>query len=156
MGCRAFVVFFVALFFNRIAGKRAFGMHAPFDNVILLLLGAILSRAVVGASPFVSTLTACLVLVLLHRLLGWVSCRSHRLEALIKGEKIVLFRNGTWLHQNMRREYITEEDLLEEVRIKANIDAVTTIKEAHLERNGQISVIKQTDSHPSWLKLAIV
>jgi uncharacterized membrane protein YcaP (DUF421 family) len=142
MGSRAFVVFFAALLLNRIAGKRAFGLRSPFDNVIVLLLGAILSRAIVGASPFFSTLTACLVLVVLHRLMGWLSCRSPRFESLVKGNKKLLYRTGTYERQIMQSQYITEKDLLEEVRINANVESMERVKEVHLERNGEISVVK--------------
>lgn len=142
MACRAFVVFFVALFLHRLAGKRALGMHSPFDNVIGLLLGAVLSRAIVGASPFLSTLAACLVLVLLHRLLGWLTCYSPRFESLVKGNKKQLYDQSGYHREAMRSEHITQEDLLEEVRNQANTESVVDIQSAYLERNGKISVIK--------------
>jgi uncharacterized membrane protein YcaP (DUF421 family) len=73
MGCRAFVVFFIAVLLLRIAGMRAFGKKSAMDATIAIMLGAILSRSVVGVSPFFPTITAALVLACVHRLMAWLS-----------------------------------------------------------------------------------
>ena len=50
MAVRAVVTFLIAIALVRLAGRRSFGMRSPFDTVISLLLGATLSRGIVGAS----------------------------------------------------------------------------------------------------------
>ena len=71
---RAVVVFAIGLALVRLSGRRSFGQRAPFDFVVAVLLGATLSRAIVGASPFVATISASLALVAVHRLLGGRAC----------------------------------------------------------------------------------
>jgi uncharacterized membrane protein YcaP (DUF421 family) len=66
MSCRAVVAFLITLLLIRIAGIRTFGKKSAFDNVIIIMLGSILSRVVVGASPFIPTTVACLAFVLVH------------------------------------------------------------------------------------------
>jgi hypothetical protein len=51
MAARATVVFFGALILIRISGRRSFGQRSPFDYVVAILLGATLSRVIVGAGP---------------------------------------------------------------------------------------------------------
>jgi hypothetical protein len=73
---RAVVIFFATLVLLRLSGKHTFGGSAAFDIVVKTILEAVLSRAVVAASPFVETLLAGLVLVGLHRSLARAAFRS--------------------------------------------------------------------------------
>jgi uncharacterized membrane protein YcaP (DUF421 family) len=141
MGLRAIFVFMIALAFLRL-GRRAFGMGSPFDHVIGILLGAILSRAVVGASPFWATIIASCVIVLLHRLFAWWSMHSRLVGKLIKGEAKPIFKEGHIVRKNMRQCLISENDLLEGIREAGNVESLDEIKAAYIERDGKISVIK--------------
>src|ERR1700712_4472419 len=87
MGCRGFVMFFVTLALIRVAGMRAFGQKSAFDAIIVIMLGAILSRAVTGASAFFPTIIAGIVICILHRVLGLISIYSDGFGAIIKGDK---------------------------------------------------------------------
>ncbi|MGF6482427.1 hypothetical protein QFZ91_004590 [Paraburkholderia sp. JPY419] len=71
MGLRSIVVFVIAIVLIRVSGRRSFGQRTPFDLVVVILLGAMLSRAIVGASPFIATVVASLVIVVCHRVLAW-------------------------------------------------------------------------------------
>ncbi|WP_101683681.1 hypothetical protein [Cupriavidus pauculus] len=67
MCARAALVFVATWLLLRVAGRRTFAQKTAFDLCIVLLLGAVLSRAVVGASPLAGTLAAAVVLVFMHR-----------------------------------------------------------------------------------------
>ena len=58
MAVRAFIMFFITLALIRFGGMRIFGKKTAFDNILVIMLGAILARGVVGASPFFSTVAA--------------------------------------------------------------------------------------------------
>jgi uncharacterized membrane protein YcaP (DUF421 family) len=105
----------------------------------------VLSRAVVGASPFFSIVVAGLVLVLLHRLIAWLCVINHGFGKSVKGESHSLFRNGKMNNENMNTHHITSHDLMEEVRLEINQDSLEKVKEIFIERNGKISVIKKED-----------
>src|ERR1700748_2261428 len=84
MTSRGIVVFLIALVLIRISGRRSFGLHTPLDNIITISLGATLSRAIVGATPFVPVVVTCFVIVLLHRFLGWIIARRESLATIIE------------------------------------------------------------------------
>lgn len=71
MSARGFVIFFIALALIRIAGMRSIGKGTAFDTVITIMLGAVLSRAVVGVSEFWPTLLASAVIAITHRIVAW-------------------------------------------------------------------------------------
>jgi uncharacterized membrane protein YcaP (DUF421 family) len=143
MSCRAVVAFFITLVLIRIAGIRTFGKKSAFDNVIIIMLGSILSRVVVGASPFIPTAVACLAFVGVHWLLGWISLYNDAVGRFVKGEKSVLYENGRENRKNMRRARISNKDLLEGLRMRLNEESFETVKKMFIERNGEISVVKE-------------
>ena len=106
MTIRAIVVFLLALAILRVAGKRTFGKQSPSDYVIMIMQGAILSRAVVGASPFLPIIISCLAIVIVHRLLAWASFGNRKVGAVVKGKPVSLFKEGEENIDNMKRTLI--------------------------------------------------
>ncbi|MBS1659535.1 MAG: DUF421 domain-containing protein [Bacteroidetes bacterium] len=143
MVSRSIVSFFLTLILIRVAGIRTFGKKSAFDNVIVIMLGSIFSRVVVGASPFIGTTLACLTFVLIHRILAWVSLYNETIGRWIKGDAISLYANGCPNDRNLRQARISEKDLLESVRQRLNEDTLDNVEEIVQERNGDISVIRK-------------
>jgi uncharacterized membrane protein YcaP (DUF421 family) len=143
MCSRAIVIYFIALLFLRISGRRTFGKKTAFDNTIAIILGAVLSRAVVGASAFVPTVACSLVLVLIHRGLAWTSIRSKVIKHIIEGASIPLYKNGQLDKDNLKISLISEDELKGDLRLKANIGSFAEAEEIHMETNGEVSVIKK-------------
>lgn len=143
MGFRAFLMFFVTLSLIRIAGMRSFGQKSAFDAIIVIMLGAILSRAVVGASGFVSTTVAGLVLSLVHRLIAMATINNETLGTIVKGKKTLLFVNGELKRNNLLQCCLSDKDLMEEVRLQLNASDMENVKEIYMERSGKLSIIKK-------------
>ncbi len=139
MGLRAVVVSMLALAMIRASGRRSFGQQRPFDACTTVLLGSVLSRAVVGASPFWPTMAAGASLVLLHRLIAMASLRWGWFESVISGDKRELVQSSRKDLEEMRKGLITERDLAEAVRKKMG-DERCPIERAVLERDGTITV----------------
>jgi uncharacterized membrane protein YcaP (DUF421 family) len=143
MSSRGIVMFLIMLLLIRISGRRSFGVRTPLDNIIAVSLGAIMSRAVVGASPFDSVVVCCFVIVLLHRITGMLIARSKAFARVVEGEKILLFEDGVFLKENMKKALVCQEDLMQGVRKSALTEDMSQIKKVYMERNGEISAIKK-------------
>ena len=143
MSSRGVVMFFVALILIRVSGRRSFGVRTPLDNIITISLGAIMSRAVVGASAFFPVVVCCFVIVLMHRLFGWLIAHSKSFGKFIEGDKMVLFEQGKFKEDTMKRALVCREDIMQGVRKSALSEDMTKIDKVYIERNGEISSIKK-------------
>jgi uncharacterized membrane protein YcaP (DUF421 family) len=141
MSLRALMIFIATLIFLRIAGRRSFGQKTAFDLCITVLLGAVLSRAIVGASAVMPTLAAGAVLVLAHRLLGMLAIRWPVLDRWINGSERLLVENGRKNDDQMRAGLVSESDIDEALRKKLGNASRRAILYAILERNGEITIV---------------
>lgn len=143
MGVRAFIMFFITLGLIRIGGMRIFGKKTAFDNILVIMLGAILARGVVGASPFLSTVVAGGVMVLIHKVLALLALKYVWVGKIVKGIHRSLFRNGEMNTRNMRIAAISKDDLMEGVRLQINSNSLEDVEEAYIEKNGQVSIVEK-------------
>ena len=142
MAVRAALVFFLALAYVRTGGLRMLGRQSAYDSLTALMLGAILGRAVVSQDSFFGTLLAALVIMILHRLVAWITFKSSWAGSILKGKSIVLFQNNKPVMKNLSRVHITENDLQEAVRKNLNVDDMSQVKEIYMDRSGELSVVK--------------
>jgi uncharacterized membrane protein YcaP (DUF421 family) len=143
MAARAFVMFFVALLLIRIGGMRIFGKQTAFDSILVIMLGAILGRGVVGASPFFSTIAACGIMILIHKILGWLAMKHVWVGKIVKGYRHSLYKNGEINDKNLRKTAISKDDMMEGVRMEINRDSLDEVEQIFIEKNGHISVVKR-------------
>jgi len=141
MAARAFVLFFVSLALIRIGGMRTFGRKSSLDSVIVIVLGAVLSRPIVGVSPAVPAIAASLVLVVLHRLVAWATASVPWLDRLIKGSPATLYDHGHLDEDAMRRAGISQNDLVEAVHRHARKPRLEDVETVVVEASGELSVI---------------
>ncbi|HYO99876.1 MAG TPA: YetF domain-containing protein [Pyrinomonadaceae bacterium] len=141
MSLRALVVFVLAIAMIRIGNKRFMGKNAALDVLLGIVFGSMVSRAITGNAPFLPTLIASFVLVLLHWAASAIAFRSHRFGTLVKGHDSTLVRDGEIQWEAMRKAHLTEHDLWEAIRNSGKHPDVREVVSAHLERNGDISVI---------------
>jgi uncharacterized membrane protein YcaP (DUF421 family) len=71
----------------------------------------------------------------------WAAYRSPRLSRLLEPTPLVLVDHGRMLRANMRREFLTPEELHSKLREKG-VDDISQVKRAVLETDGEISVVR--------------
>ena len=145
MALRAVAVFIISIGMFKVGDKRFIGQSTTLDVFLGIVFGSTVSRAITGNAPFFPALAAALALVLLHWLFAAVAFRSHGFGKLVKGRDSVLVRDGELLWDAMRKSHVTEHDLEEALRRKGEEPDVKRIKEARLERGGDISVRMRKD-----------
>lgn len=155
MAIRAVIIYIAAIALVRIGEKRFLGKYTALDVILGFMLGSVLSRAVTGNAPFFETiLGAALGLVLMHWLFAVLSFHSDRFGDLVKGSERVLVRNGDIQWGAMQSSHISENDLMGAVRTSAQLGSLKQVKEARLERSGDLSVIER-DGEPRILEIKV-
>jgi uncharacterized membrane protein YcaP (DUF421 family) len=81
-------------------------------------------------------------------LLDWLSFKFPRFQNLIESPPILLIKNGQLLRRNMRKELITDADLMMQLR-EQGISDISKVKRAYIESDGRISAIdSEGNFHP--------
>jgi uncharacterized membrane protein YcaP (DUF421 family) len=138
---RTVVVYVVLLILLRLAGKRELGQMTPFDLVVLLIIANAVQNAMVGPDTSLNGgLFAALTLVVVNRLVDRVGLRSAWLQHQLVGEPTLLVHDGALLEDHLRREGLSQDEVLQALR-EHGIDDLATVKLAVLEADGTISVV---------------
>ncbi len=139
---RALVVYLVMIGFVRFGKKRFLGRATAFDAILVIIIGSTAARAISGNAPFFATLAAVFVLIALHWLISLITRSSPKMGALVKGNSTVVIRDGRIDHKALMRSHMSTDDLEEDLR-QQGVAQASEVKEAQLERSGELSVIKK-------------
>jgi uncharacterized membrane protein YcaP (DUF421 family) len=122
--------------------RRESGSLGTADLLVLVLVADAAQNAM--ASQYRS-ITEGVVLVgtILgwNLLLDWLAFRFPAAHRLIHGRPLPLVVDGRIQLRNLRREFLTRDDLLEQLR-HHQVEEVEQVKLCHLESDGQLSVLK--------------
>lgn len=123
------------------SGKRSLTQLNTFDLVVTVAIGSVLSTILLDKNvSLLEGLLAFVLLILLQFVLTFTSVRWKKFNKLIKSEPSLLYLNGSFLRETMKKERISEGDILQSVRS----DGIGDLKEVQaivLENDGSLSVI---------------
>lgn len=137
---RGVVVYVFLIVLLRITGKRQVGQLSPFDLVLLLVLSNAVQNSMNGGdNSLVGGLVSATTLVAVNYLVGFLTFKSKKMEALIEGRPMVLIHNGKLFEDVMAHAQLTHHELDSALR-QAGCDCVAQVHCAILENNGSITV----------------
>lgn len=115
----------------------AFGSGNAPDDIVF---GTITGNAILGNAPFIPCLGASIAVVTLQWVFADLSYRSDRFGSIVKGRPYKLVENGEIQWNAMKKGHISKKDLMSVVRSYGRT-RLSDVKEACLERSGDISII---------------
>lgn len=143
---RSVVVYVFVLLAFRVTGKRQVGQLTPFDLVVLLILSNVVQNAVIGNDNSLGGgLVGAVTILVLNYAFVEVTYRWKRLRRVLEPSPTLLIHDGVVLHENLRKERISHEDLLVAIRRNGLVDA-GEVRFAVLEATGGISVVAWRDT----------
>lgn len=137
-------VMYLALFtLLRIILRRESGNLGITDMLVLVLIADASQNGMAGAYTSIADGVILVgVIISWSYLLNWLSFHVPFLEKIITPRKLLLVNKGKILRRNMRKELITDYELMTEVR-KAGLTQLDQIQFAFMESDGSISIIKK-------------
>jgi uncharacterized membrane protein YcaP (DUF421 family) len=133
---RPMIVYLALILFLRLFGKRELAQLNPFDLVVLLSLSNTVQNAMIGDDNSVSGgIIGALALLAINWALMRLLFHMPRLNAALQGSPACLILNGKVDFDALRRETLTEEELLS-VLHKQSFDTFQQVRRCVLEPNG--------------------
>lgn len=154
MALRTVLIYTATLAIVRVGSKRFLSQATAFDAIVAIMLGSIMSRAINGSAPFLPTLAAGVILVGLHWLIAAIAYSSDWFGTLVKGNAVLLIKDGDVQQKGLRQTSVSAKDLEEALRIESHVTEPESVKLAYLERNGGISVIPRKPE-PRVLEISV-
>lgn len=140
---RGLIVFVSLWLMIRLAGRRFLVNRNALDVLLTFLLASMLARAINGNTPFFYSVGTGFFLAALYRGIAFLACRFHSFGQWLKGEPEPVIEGGRIHKKALARHNISEQDLMEDLRLGGNVNDVAEVKLAQVERNGAISVLKK-------------
>ena len=139
---RASILFLFLFGLIRLMGKRELGQMAPFELVMLIVMGDLIQQAVTHQDfSITAAVLAVLTFAAWALAMNFLADRFPRLRKKLEGVPVVLVRGGRIITRNMKHEGVDEDELTSEMRI-AGIARLDQVAWAILEPEGKISFIR--------------
>ena len=114
---RTVAVYGALLLLLHLAGKRQLAQLNSFDLVVLLLLSNVVQNAVIGNdNSLTGGLLGAVILIAVNYVLVRVAFMSPRFGKALQGGATTLYENGRVDQRALRREAITQEELVAGLR----------------------------------------
>ncbi|TCZ77258.1 DUF421 domain-containing protein [Paenibacillus albiflavus] len=134
--------------FTRILGKRQISQLTFFEYITGITIGDL--------AGFISTdieanylhgLSALMMWFIIPFTIEWWMMKQRRMRIVFEGKDRVLIQDGKILEDNLKKERITGDELLEQLRMKDVFD-LTEVEYAVLETSGALSVLLKPEFRP--------
>lgn len=138
---RGSIVYLVLFFMLRVILKRESASLGITDLLVVVLLADASQNAMAGGyKSLPDGIILVATIIFWSHFLNWLGFKSPFFQRIIKPGKLLLIKEGRMIRRNMKKEFLTEEELMSEIRLNGAKE-VSDVEEAFMETDGRISVI---------------
>ena len=145
---RASTIYLLLFLLLRFLPNRKTGSLGPTDLLVVVLLATAVHSALIREG---SSLTDAAVLV--ATIIAWsivldiLGARVPFLRWVLHSDPVQVIRDGEVVHRNLRREFMTEDELKAQLRLQG-VEKVSQVRHAYIEHDGRVSVIREDKKTP--------
>jgi uncharacterized membrane protein YcaP (DUF421 family) len=139
---RGSVTYLAIFILLRVILKRQSGGNIGMTDVLVIVMLADASQNAMagGYNSLADGILLVAVIIGWSFFLDWLGYHWPFFQRLLKPPKLPLVENGRLLRRNMRKELITEDEIMTEIR-KEGFEKLEEIAKAYMESDGNISII---------------
>lgn len=137
---RAVLVYVFLVVALRVGGKRELGQLSTIDFVVLLAVANAVQNGIIGTDDSVTgAVVGAGTLFVVNGMVIMAVVRSRTARRLLVGHATLLVVNGQVLEDNLRKEHLSREDLMQAVAEQGGA-GLSDVTRCAIEANGHISV----------------
>nr|WP_243864788.1 DUF421 domain-containing protein [Paenibacillus castaneae] len=133
---------------TKLLGKRQISQLSLFEYITGITIGSLTAYISLEIdTKWYLGLISLMVWVAISLAIEFLQLKSKKARNLIDGSATVLIKDGKVLEDNLKKERLTNEDLMEELRSK-DVFRVADVEFALIEPNGQVNVLLKRENQP--------
>jgi uncharacterized membrane protein YcaP (DUF421 family) len=145
---RTIFSFILLITILRLLGNKMKGQLTLMEMAVIITLGAIISVPMqMPDRGIVVGIIALACILGFHRLMGWMTVGSSRMETIIQGKLSILVRDGVLDLEAMAASGMSKQQLFAELRGRSYYN-LAKIKRVYFEASGIINVYPQDHRKP--------
>jgi uncharacterized membrane protein YcaP (DUF421 family) len=139
---RVVVLYVVIVAAVRLTCKRGIGQATAIDFILALAIGDIIGEMAYGTENILKGVLIIAIWVILHALTSFLEIKVPTLSQIISGEKRLVIKDGAMVKEELKKEMISEDEVLMLLRSQS-IEDISVVRKAYLEPDGSLSVFKK-------------
>jgi uncharacterized membrane protein YcaP (DUF421 family) len=139
---RTIGIFVWAFILLRLTGRKRLAHLTYIDLLLIVAFGSAVGDVMIygeDIARFSTSMIALGAVTVVVKILDEVASRSQLINRLVVGKPHLIIDKGKTVKQTMDMENYTEEELLSQLR-HHNVDAISKVRSAYIEPDGQLTV----------------
>ena len=128
-------------------GGRQISEMSIFDYINGITIGSIAAEAAMTDETMLRPIFAMIIYGAATVFLSWIADKSMTIRRFISGKPYVLYSNGTFEYENMKKNKIDLFEVLAACRLAGYFD-LSQIQTVILENNGKMSILPKSEHRP--------
>ena len=138
---RGTVIYFVLLALLRLMPRRTVGSLGIMDLLVAVLIAEAAGKSFGDYDTVTDGIVLVATLLGWSYVLNWLTYTVPAIDRLVSPRALPVVRDGQLLRRNMRAEFLTEEELVRQLR-EDGVEDLSEVKVAYVEGDGSLSVTK--------------
>ena len=137
---RGLIIYASTIIFLRL-NKKFLGIRTSYNFILFVLFGSMSATAITSDGLFLPIMATIFILSLINKGLSCLFYHYSYLEEFLVGAPVLLVSNGEIQWHNMKKSFITQNNLLNALQTQLHTNNFSKVDSAYLATDGTINFI---------------